>query len=171
MDAQLHTLAKKLVETLKSRSISLAAAESCTGGAIASAAVSISGASSVFKGSAVCYCDAAKNSLLGVRNETLEKFFAESPQCAAEMALGARKIFKADIAVASTGFLDANTPAEKAALAGRVFVALAPPSAGPIVEEISLDPLAERNANRLICAKRALELILNFLETSTPARK
>ena len=48
MDAQLHTLAKKLVETLKSRSITLAAAESCTGGAIASAAVSISGASSVF---------------------------------------------------------------------------------------------------------------------------
>ena len=171
MDAQLQTLSKKLVESLKSRSIALAAAESCTGGAIASAVVSISGASAVFKGSAVCYCDAAKNSLLGVKNETLEKFFAESPQCAAEMALGAQRIFKSGIAVASTGFLDANTPPEKSALAGRVFIALAPPNAEPIVEEIALDPLAERNANRLACAKRALEIILNFLETSTPAKQ
>lgn len=136
-------------------------AESCTGGAIASAIVSIGGASAVFKGSAVCYCDEAKMRILGVAESTLLNHFAESAECAAEMAEGARKIYNADIAFASTGFLDANTGTKPPELAGTVFLAFATKD-GVSTKMLKLDPSAERNFNRKLCVLTALKKILTF---------
>lgn len=136
-------------------------AESCTGGAIASAIVSIGGASAVFKGSAVCYCDEAKMRILGVAESTLRNHFAESTECAAEMAEGARKIYNADIAFASTGFLDANTGTKPPELAGTVFLAFATKD-GTSVQTLKLDSAAERNFNRKLCVLTALKKILTF---------
>lgn len=167
MDAQIQTLAKEILETLKRKNLSLAAAESCTGGGIASALVSIAGASAAFKGSAVCYCDAAKTDILGVDKTILQRHFAESPQCAAAMALGAMRIYKSDVAISATGFLDANTPPQKKGLGGRVFFALAKKGAGAEAAQTAealLDPAAGRNLNRAECVRRALELILNEIQ-------
>ena len=84
--------------------LTLCAAESCTGGLVGSSIVGIPGASSIFKGSAVCYCDASKISILGVRRDTIDNCFAESRQCSIEMARGALRIFGADAAVLRRDF-------------------------------------------------------------------
>jgi nicotinamide-nucleotide amidase len=78
-------------------------AESCTGGRIASALTKNSGVSSIFKGSIVSYANEVKTSLVGVREQTLEKFGAVSRQTVSEMLDGVRKEFDSDFALAVSG--------------------------------------------------------------------
>jgi nicotinamide-nucleotide amidase len=83
--------------------LSLACAESCTGGLVGAAITDVPGASRVFQGTAVCYSNEAKIRLLGVNPKTLENHGAVSEECALEMASGARRLFGSDISVAVTG--------------------------------------------------------------------
>ena len=82
MDSELQNAAQRLLEKCTRAGLTVCAAESCTGGLVASSIVSVPHASGFFLGSSVVYCDAAKENVLGVRRETVEKYFAESPQCA-----------------------------------------------------------------------------------------
>ena len=122
---RLAAAARDVFEIFKVGNLTLCAAESCTGGLVGSSIVGISGASSIFKGSAVCYCDASKISVLGVRRDTIENCFAESRQCSIEMARGAMRIFGADVAVSTTGFLDANVGGKPRSSPERFLYALA----------------------------------------------
>lgn len=97
------SLEEKLISLLAGNNMTLATAESCTGGLISSKITSVPGASSVYVGSAVTYSNEMKQLLLGVSAETLEKYGAVSSQTAAEMAHGAWKNLKADAAIAVTG--------------------------------------------------------------------
>lgn len=81
----------------------LATAESCTGGGIGAALTAVSGASSVYKGGIISYCNEIKHHLLAVPEEMLEHFGAVSAPVAKAMAEGARKALGADIAVSVTG--------------------------------------------------------------------
>jgi len=81
----------------------VACAESLTGGGLAQRLTHAPGASDYFLGSAVCYSEEAKRSVLGVSKETLERYGVVSEECAREMAAGARRIFSADVGVALTG--------------------------------------------------------------------
>jgi len=81
----------------------VACAESLTGGGLAQRLSHAPGASDYFLGSAVCYSEEAKRSVLGVSKEMLEREGVVSEACAREMAAGARRIFAADVAVALTG--------------------------------------------------------------------
>ena len=99
----LGCLDKALVETLKNKSLTITTAESCTGGMVASSIVNISGASDVFKEGYITYSNEAKERILGVKHETLEKYKAVSAETAAQMAEGAVRISKADISVSVTG--------------------------------------------------------------------
>ena len=83
--------------------ISLATAESCTGGAIAKKIVSKSGASAYFKGGVVSYSNEAKEHILGVDTCLLKKYGAVSKEVVLAMAKGASKIFNADYTVATSG--------------------------------------------------------------------
>ncbi|MGH2618227.1 MAG: CinA family protein [Thermomicrobiales bacterium] len=85
------------------RPISLATAESCTGGNVAARLTSIAGSSDYFLGGIVAYANDAKTSLLGVSEETLATRGAVSAECAREMAEGARRALGADLAVSTTG--------------------------------------------------------------------
>ena len=78
-------------------------AESLTGGGIGAALTSVSGASAVYKGGIISYTNEVKHGVLGVSLETLELHGAVSVQTAEEMAIGARKLLKADVAVSVTG--------------------------------------------------------------------
>ena len=156
--------AKRIVEIFTRRGKKICVAESCTGGLVASSIVSISGASAVFLGSAVCYCDEAKMKILSVKKEILEKYYAESLQCAQVMAHGAISIFNADYAIATTGFLDANVAPKPADLAGKVFVCLCKKDDfGNLnfeCDELLLDTSCQRNVNRAKVAERALDMLL-----------
>lgn len=102
----LSCLDKALVETLKNKSLTITTAESCTGGMVASSIVNISGASDIFKEGYITYSNEAKERILGVKHETLEKYKAVSAETAAQMAEGAVRISKADISVSVTGVQD-----------------------------------------------------------------
>ncbi len=81
----------------------LATAESCTGGGIGNALTKISGASAVYKGGIISYCNEIKAKLLHVPEEMLETCGAVSAPVAEAMALGVRKALETDIAVSVTG--------------------------------------------------------------------
>ena len=99
----LDELASRVIEIFREKGLSLALAESCTGGMIAETITNVAGASDIFYGSAVTYVNSAKEHLLGVAHDTLEKHGAVSSECAAGMADGARRVYGADVAMSVTG--------------------------------------------------------------------
>ena len=115
------------------RRVTVAAAESLTGGNVAARITAISGSSSYFLGSIVAYSNGAKAALLGVTQETLETRGAVSAECAREMAEGARRAFGADVAVATTGIAGPGGATERKAV-GLVYVGFAGPD-GTTTEE------------------------------------
>ncbi|MGN0026259.1 MAG: competence/damage-inducible protein A [Clostridium sp.] len=92
-----------VAELLCEKSFSIATAESCTGGMIASTLISYPGISKVFKEGAVTYSNEAKIKRLGVSEETLNKFGAVSKETAKEMAEGMARVANTDIAISTTG--------------------------------------------------------------------
>lgn len=81
----------------------LATAESCTGGGIGAALTAVPGSSAVYKGGIISYCNEVKHRVLGVDNEILNTLGAVSGLVAKQMAVGARRVLDADIAVSVTG--------------------------------------------------------------------
>ncbi len=160
--------AKYLVEKATASGIKICTAESCTGGLVASSIVSVSGASAMFSGSAVCYEDNAKMKILGVSEETLGNHFAESAECAREMALGALKLFDANLSIATTGFVDANVSQKSAELAGRVFLCVCGKSSNGelsfVDKVVTLNPAGDRNENRAEVVAVALDTFLSQIE-------
>lgn len=119
------TLLEKLIrDFMQQQSLSLATAESCTGGNIARLITALPGSSSMFEGGAVTYSNAVKQATLGVKAETLDAYGAVSEQTVREMALGAQSLFKVDYAIAVSGIAgpDGGT-AEKPV--GLVWIAVA----------------------------------------------
>ena len=98
-----YSLAPYLVKQLTRRGLTFSAAESCTGGMIASAVVDVPGASSVFMGGVVAYDNMVKHELLNVPAATLEHFGAVSPETAEAMARGVAAKLHTDCSVATTG--------------------------------------------------------------------
>lgn len=92
-----------IVELLKSKNKSITAAESCTGGLIASKLTAISGSSEIFEAGFVTYSNKMKSQIIGVPNETLERYGAVSKETVIAMAEGALKTAKADYTIAVSG--------------------------------------------------------------------
>ena len=99
----IQSLSQRVVDTARDKGVTLATAESLTGGGIGSAITAIPGSSDVFLGGITSYANEAKRDVLGVQADTLENFGAVSEQCALQMAEGARAQLNADIAVSVTG--------------------------------------------------------------------
>lgn len=81
----------------------LATAESLTGGGIGAALTAVPGASAVYKGGVVSYTNGVKQGVLGVSQETLDRWGAVSSPTAEQMAQGVRRLLRADVAVSVTG--------------------------------------------------------------------
>lgn len=94
----------KIIQELKARKLTLASAESCTGGRIPAAITAVPGASDVFQGGVVAYQSSVKSELLNVPLEDIEKFDVVSEPVVIQMVKGACKLLTADIALASTGY-------------------------------------------------------------------
>ena len=94
---------KIIYEKLKISGLTVATAESCTGGNIAHRLTLIPGISDCFKGSVVAYHNELKINALGVSARDIEQYGAVSSQVATQMAEGARKVMQTDLAVATTG--------------------------------------------------------------------
>ena len=96
-------LATALVAELTESGKAVAAAESCTGGWVAKAITDVAGSSAVFGYGIVSYSNGAKESMIGVQNQTLEDHGAVSSEVVEEMAKGTLRLSGADIAVAVSG--------------------------------------------------------------------
>ncbi len=97
------TVAERLVAILKAKGLMCATSESCTGGGVGAAITSVPGSSAVFLGGVISYANAVKQGVLGVSPTTLETVGAVSSETAAQMADGARRLLKTDLAVSVTG--------------------------------------------------------------------
>jgi len=102
-DPTLHALAEKAGARLKSAGLLLACAESCTGGWVAQAVTAVAGSSEWFDRGFVTYSNAAKQEMLDVATETLDRFGAVSEETARSMAAGALVHSRAGMAIAITG--------------------------------------------------------------------
>jgi nicotinamide-nucleotide amidase len=97
------SLAEVIVEELQKRRLTLAVAESCSGGGLGHQITNVAGSSEVFLGGVIAYANNLKTGILGVGEATLKKHGAVSKQAAQEMAAGVRRLCGADIGVAITG--------------------------------------------------------------------
>ena len=113
-------------ETLTRRGQSLATAESCTGGVIASRFTALPGASAYFRCGVVAYSNEAKADVLGVHAADIARYGAVSEQVARQMAEGARRIAHADFAIATTG-IAGPTGGSPEKPVGTVWIAVATP--------------------------------------------
>ena len=121
------TLEERVHEILTARGLKLAVAESCTGGTIASKFTAIAGASQYFMAGVVSYSNASKRDILGVSQESLNRYGAVSEQVAREMAEGVRRIAGADYAIATTGIAGPTGGSDEKPV-GTVWMAVATPT-------------------------------------------
>jgi nicotinamide-nucleotide amidase len=148
-----------VVKLLAQKKKTLALAESCTGGLVASRITDVPGASEIFLGGVVSYANSAKERFLGVRAETLRQHGAVSEAVAREMALGAREKFGSDFAVAVTGIAgpDGGTPEKPV---GTVFIALASADGAEVKKFLNV---WDRATFKQVTATQALEWLRRTL--------
>lgn len=161
-DRRLRGLAAEVGDLLRGTPLTLALAESCTGGLVSSLITDVAGSSEYFLGGAVCYANRAKEAILGVRPETLQAHGAVSAETAAEMAQGARRLFGADLGLAVTGIAGpGGGSAEKPV--GLVYIHLSAPRA-----EIGQHFIwhSDRVGNKRLSAEAALKLLVDYLRDS-----
>jgi nicotinamide-nucleotide amidase len=151
--------AQELVRFLRKEGLTLALAESLTGGMVSEAVAGIEGASKVFWGGIVCYSPDAKMQILGVKRATIEKYGTVSGECAKEMAEGALSVSGADIAASLTGLAgpegDAKFPNAEV---GRVYISTAMAKNETRTESFLFS--GGRNEIRTTASLYALSLIL-----------
>ena len=167
-EPELRPLAGRLQEICLGAGLTVATAESCTGGRVADALTDVAGSSGYVRGGVVAYADAVKEELLGVPAIVIEQHGAVSAQAARAMAAGARARLRVDLAVAVTGIAGPSgaTPGKPV---GLTYVAVADP-AGIEIRRFAWS--GDREANKAASARAALELLLEraaAIAAGTPA--
>lgn len=152
-------LEEVVVKLLKERGKTVAFAESCTGGLLSSTIVNVPGASEVFVGSVVAYDNEVKKKILGVREETLERFGAVSEVCVREMSEGLKNLMEADVCVAVSG-IAGPTGGSPEKPVGTVFIDLFEKEHRTVKYHFSGD----RNMIRTRSAMTSLELLRRHLK-------
>lgn len=155
-----ETLAELVHKTLISKGKTLATAESCTGGTIASQLTAQAGASAYFRGGVVAYSNEVKECALGVKHETLAAHGAVSEETVREMAEGVRQRLGADLAIATTGIAgpDGGT---KDKPVGTVWIAVA--DATHTVAQLLSFPGRRRQQNIDRTVNQAFSMLIKLL--------
>ena len=160
----LETLAFRVGERLRERGALLVTAESCTGGWVAQAVTAIAGSSEWFERGFVVYSNAAKEQMLGVSRETLQRHGAVSEQTAQELARGALERSPGTVSLSITGVAGpGGGSAEKPV--GLVWFAWATKNE---VRSESRRFAGDRESVRRQSVVRALEGVLEVLDAATP---
>jgi len=144
-----------VVRLLTERGWTLALAESCTGGFIANRITNVPGASAVLRAGLVTYSNAAKETLVGVRHETLAKHGAVSEAVAREMAEGARRRTDAHFGISVTGIAGPGGGSPEKPV-GTVFIALASDRHTFVLNPVNR---YDRETFKYVTSQQALELL------------
>lgn len=147
-------VAAEVVAMLGERGLTLATAESLTGGGVGALVTSVPGSSAVYVGGVVAYASRLKGELLAVPDDVVERFGVVSAGCARAMAAGVRRVLGADVGLSTTGV--AGPDPQEGKPAGLVYVAVADQD-GEEVRELRLH--GDRAAVRRATTEAALELL------------
>lgn len=147
-----------IVQTFAARGLTIACAESCTGGMIGQRLTSVPGASAVFAGGFMTYTNRAKIDLLGVSPDTIATYTEVSAPAAAEMAEGARRALGCDIAISTTGYAGPGGGTETEPV-GTVYVGVASAS-GTQTVRLSYAQTKSRDYIRTAASSEALCMAL-----------
>lgn len=160
MPEPLEELVGPLLRRLK---LTLATAESCTGGLISHRLTNVPGSSDYFLGGVAAYDNRIKVALLGVKEKTLAAHGAVSRETVLEMARGAREHLGADLALATTGIAGpgGGTPEKPV---GTVWIALSTPTGDRARHHLWQ---GSREENKIFSAEAALQLLMEYLEGET----
>jgi PncC family amidohydrolase len=170
--AQAFPEAAALGRTLAESGLTIAVAESCTGGLLGAALTAFSGSSAYVRGGVIAYGDDVKAEQLGVGRHLLATHGAVSPEVAAAMATGVRSRFEASLGVGITGVAGPEASEQKPA--GLVFVAVADTAS---VRVIRLDEDRGREVNRALAVRAAIRLCAEVVQarpasaSATPERR
>lgn len=159
-DTALAAKAQALAQRLTACGLTLAAAESCTGGWIAKLLTDIAGSSAWFESGLVTYSNATKQSLLGVPDTTLREAGAVSEECALAMASGVRDRFDVDLAVAVTGIAGPGGGSPDKPV-GTVWIAWQSRDSRPVAERFRF--AGDRDAVRRRSVAAALDGLLSLV--------
>jgi nicotinamide-nucleotide amidase len=155
-------VAGDVVRVLAERGLTLATAESLTGGGGGALVTSVPGSSAAYVGGVIAYASRLKVQLLGVPDDVVEQFGVVSARCAQAMAEGVRRTLAADLGVSTTGV--AGPDPQEGKPAGLVYVAVADRQ-GHEVRELRVD--GDRAAVRRATAEAALRLVRDRMGEST----
>ncbi|MBR2906984.1 MAG: competence/damage-inducible protein A [Clostridia bacterium] len=166
-----HSLEEAAIRALLKRELTVAVAESLTGGMIGERLASVPGASGAFLGGCITYRNAVKQSLLGVSFETLDRYTEISAECAREMAIGVLERLGSDIGVSATGLAGPGGGTPECPV-GTVYIGIAMKTKGidgkavlsSSVRRLALSPMRDRAYIRTVSASNAIELVLRAAE-------
>ena len=148
-----------VISKLKRENLTLATAESCTGGLVGKCLTDIAGASAVYLGGVISYTNGVKRRLLGVEQSTLDVCTAVSRETAKEMARGAREVIKSDLGVSVTGLAGPDGDGTGRPV-GLVYIAI--DNGGfSFCKELHLE--GDRASVREQAAQAVLQMILDFV--------
>ena len=153
----------KLQTLLRANKQTITAAESCTGGLVASMITKLSGSSDIFNGSIVTYSNKIKNQELNVKNETLDKYGAVSCEVVQEMLDGVIDKFEADFAIAISGIAGPNGGTKNKPV-GTVVIGISNSNNHKIVNVYNFN--GSREEVQIQAAKHSLKEILKFVQKS-----
>lgn len=149
-----------LVQVLKDKKLTIATAESCTGGLLGKSITDVSGSSAVYPGGVISYCNRIKHEILGVDQTLLDTLGPVSAPVAHAMARGVKRMIGADLGVGVTGIAGPNSD-ETGRPVGLVYIA-ATYGSMTLVREYRFD--GDRAAIRAQAAEAAAELALELIE-------
>lgn len=149
-----------LGDLLKQKDLTISTAESCTGGNISTLITSFSGSSSYFIGSVVSYATSVKTSVLGVNQKDIDQHSVVSEQVAMQMALGACKVLKTNLAVSTTGVAGPNKGEDDNEV-GTVWVSVT--NGQQAINKKYFYPYLDREDFIKIVSTNALNLVIQFV--------
>lgn len=161
MEFESKIISREISQLLWEREQTLATAESCTGGRIAEAIISVPGASKYFKGGIISYTNEIKERLLGVSHELLEEKTAVCEEVAIAMVKGACRALSTDFAIAATGFAG-PTGGTKEIPIGTIWLAC---GSADKVKTFKVEEDHGRDINLAIATKKAMQIFLDFLRS------
>ena len=159
MDFESKIISREVSEILWETEKTVGTAESCTGGRIAEAIISVPGASKYFKGGIISYVNEIKENLLGVDHQVLEEKTAVCEEVAIAMVKGACNALNTDYAISATGFAG-PTGGTKDIPVGTIWLACGKPER---VITVKVEEDHGRDINLAIATNKAMELFLAFL--------
>jgi PncC family amidohydrolase len=155
----MSSLEQEIGDLLRQKALTLGVVESATGGLISHRITNVPGSSDYYKGSVTAYSNETKIKVVGVKEETIDRYGAVSPQVAEEMAQGGRKVLNVDICLADTGIAGPGgaTPGKPV---GLFYIGLSHQSKTYSQKHVFRH---DREQNKQDAAETALSILKDFL--------